>query len=543
MWQKQRRQCTLQCIGVSTMKTTRFCTMTFFSLIAMASSWAQCPDDGGLDYGQPMGVFMSVVAYSNGNYTEQPCVPGYQNHKAEYQCVELARRFAAEYHNRAAGGFSSVVCGANMWNELQRDDYGYQAILNNSDTKPRVGDFVIWWTTGWSTCDDGSGHVAIVCWVGNDGILVFEQNINSDSKPFRWVPRDMSVVPKWKLNNGERLGSSFFVKGWLRYPGFKVPVGMYFDGRYDQKIKEKGVSLVSQGINLKGYDDGAGPFVHLWEPFGYPCQNVIGGADEQGIIIYDHQSTSETQAHLISGEKWEFYRKGCKDPVTGFQRFGPDIPLGDGTTVGVPTTDEINDTQIFKGGYCSHGSVNLYRPDGTLVYTYDPTGEFSELTLHGKQGSENHNVLGWLGGPPADKYLVFADDVQIGETTNNYFTEAGLLPGTTRRYRIVAWSSQSGILESSNEVTVVTPGDPGSFAMQGAADGYTGAYLQWQNTAYPYAPFYWLFRDGVKVAKLVSDFDHWTDRPLLPNHRYIYQLAAITASELVLGWSNPVTVT
>jgi surface antigen len=494
----------------------------------------QCPNDCGPDYGREIGSFMGVTAYSNGDCTEKPCTAS----QAEYQCVNLAKRFAAAYHKVID---YEVGCAANMWLRLP-ERLGYHAVSNDSSVvPPQIGDFIIWWNNGWTSCDSGSGHVGIVSRVMRDGIEVFEQNINNSTKPFRLLPMSQNADGTWKVEPGERLSTNYFVKGWLHYPGFSV-IGRFADG---QAIDRQINNCYNRHGGLDGVgwpiDDGDGIFVHNWAPFRYLCQNFRNARGEESIIIYDPLFGS--QAYLIPGKYWEFYRYGRWDNTRGCQRYGPDMPMDDGTVLGCPTSDFINGQQCFQNGYCKSGSVELHRLDGTLVEVFEPTGEFSALTLTGKPMSENHNTIWIEGGPTCDYYAVFANGTEIGQTTLREFTEAGLPTGSTRQYQVFAMSNSTGALDVSNIVTITGPGNPGSFTLQGTADGYNSAFLQWQNTAYPYAPFLWLFRDGVKIAKLVSGFTQWTDYPLEPSHSCTYQLAAVTASELVFGWSNEVTVT
>jgi len=488
---------------------------------------ADCPPNNDPNYGNPIGAFMGIQAKSNGDYVESGC--------GVYQCVHLVKQFAAQYHEVID---YEVGSGANMWSLLPQES-GYLPIANDSSiVQPQVGDFVVWWGGTY-------GHVAIVSRVMENEIEVFEQNILYPS-PFRELPINKRPDGTWHMEPGPRL-SNYTVQGWLRYPSFSV-IGRYDDGqRFDQHIKDcydriNGYQC-SPDMGKIGWpiDDGGGVFVHNWEPWIYICQNFRNARGEESIIMYDPLLGS--QAYLISGKYWEFYRYGRWDSTRGCQRYGPDMPMDDGTVLGCPTSDFINGQQCFQNGYCKSGSVELHRLDGTLVEVFEPTGEFSALTLTGKPMSENHNTIEWLGGPACDYYAVFANGTEIGQTTLLEFTEAGLPTGSTRQYQVVAMSNSTGALDASNVVTITGPGNPGSFTLQGAPDGYNSAFLQWQNTAYPYAPFLWLFRDGVRIAKLVSGFSQWGDYPLEPSHGYTYQLAAVTASELVLGWSNAVTIT
>ncbi len=289
------------------------------------------------------------------------------------------------------------------------------------------------------------------------------------------------------------------------------------------------------GIDGVGWpiNDGGGIYVHNWSPFRYVVQNFRNAHGEESIIMFDPERGS--QAYRISGDVWEFYRHGLNG------RYGPDILLTSGKTVSCPTSDYINGEQVFENGYTYKGSVELHELDGTLVYVFEPTGQYSALTASAIAASQNHNVIDWIGGPVVYKYEVFANNTKIGETTLKEFVDPNRTPGDVRTYFVVAKAADGTELDRSNEVTVVSPGDPGSFVLQGVADGYDRAYLQWNDTAFPYAPFHLVIQDGVVIAKSTAGAKSvW---PLQPNHLYTFQIAAITASDIVLGYSNEITVT
>src|SRR3989344_2484383 len=210
-----------------------------------------------------IGEFMGIPAFSN--------EPNTESGSGCYQCVHLVKRFSERYH----GGFGRVECGANMWNVLPRD-YSYLAIANNSSTAPpQVGDLIIWWQDNWD-CVTRFGHVGIVCWVTDSEVGVFEQNIDNSTKPFRQLPMTKRSDGTWSVGSGPRL-SNYEVKGWLRYPGFKVPAGMKFDGEYDQLFVEA-YNTNSHYFLGNAKDNGGSPFVHDW--YGYQVQDF-----EKGILV------------------------------------------------------------------------------------------------------------------------------------------------------------------------------------------------------------------------------------------------------------------
>jgi len=518
----------------------------FMVLFLVVLSFSAAAIDEGDSIGDP---FMGIQAVSRG-----PWSPSDPDEPTYVQCVDLARDFAKVYHNTEQDGFGIVGTAANMWNALPAN-YGYAAVENDSSiVPPQVGDFVIWW-------NGGSGHVGIVSRVMRYQVEVFEQNIQVDD-PYRLLPMNKTEAGKCHVERGEHMGTSYYVKGWLRYPSFSI-IGRYDDGQtWNQKIKDcydriNGYQcLPDMGKMGWPIDDGGGAFVHNWEPWHYICQNFRNAKGEESIIMYNPLFGS--QAYRISGAAWEYYSTGYNG------RYGPDILLPNGRLLGGPITNEVGGVQHFEGGmyvtridevlYSKSTSaksggqvyatvVELRQADGTLVETYYPTGEYSSLTVTGSTPSPNQIILTWLGGPDADYFGVLEDGSQISVVALPEFTKVGLAPGTAHTYQVVAYDSAGNELAVSNEVTLITPGAPGEFTLQGAAEGHSSVFLQWQNTAYPYAPFLLLISDGVQIAKMVSSFTQRSVYPLEPNHSYTYQIVATTGSGLVLGYSNPVTVT
>jgi len=300
-------------------------------------------------------------------------------------------------------------------------------------------------------------------------------------------------------------------------------------------------------------DDGSGPFVHKWLPWHYDCQNFRNAEGQESIIMYG--SLYCNQAYLIPGKVWGCYRYGYNGS------FGPDILLPNNKRLGGPIGEYRNGIQYFENGFYASKinkmigyksldsksqplgnsvSVELRQLDGTLIETYYPSGELSSLELSGKPISQNQVILAWIGGPVASCYDVFRNGQHINTVALPEFTETGLLAGNTYTYQVAALADDFTELARSNQVSLVMPGQTGSFLLQGMAEGSSYAYLQWQNSLYD-TQFYWLYRDGVLVAKTTGSA--FSDFPLEPNTTYTYQVAAVTFSGLVFGLSNPALVT
>ncbi len=405
-----------------------------------------------------IGEFMGIPAFSNAPYTET----GY----GCYQCVELARRFAQVYHNTAQDGFGSVGCATGMWEILPRD-YGYVAIDDNSGiVPPDVGDFIIWWQDNWD-CITVFGHVAIVCEVYNDGVMVFEQNINNGTKPFRWVPRDMSTAPNWKLNNGERLGSSFQVKGWLRYPAFPqryYQVGHDPNGYSYKEILNAYVdngdqqALGSVVANLTPYSNG---YVAEW-PWNTGClfQVFDGGSLGNCAIVYDTQNSPD-KAFVLHGQLWAYYK------TYG----GPNIPIA-GSPIGGPVDQEKYATDS-RSGLTGHQLVVQEMANGWLVYDTvtgfcdarsiaDPgftiafiPGDGQTLTLLTYAQSSTSAYLTWNPITGAVSYEAYQNGSFVGSTSATELTISNLSPSTTYTFQVKAVAASGNVLAEPDQVSVI----------------------------------------------------------------------------------------
>ena len=292
----------------------------------------------------------------------------------------------------------------------------------------------------WVDIGDPIGEViSTSCWSDHLHFAVYSGSYGTALGQYpSWAAGYLSQTA-WPKNYIE---PSRFIEGYnlTLYVGYNQ-TGDYCKPIYDCFNRNGGLSSIGWPI-----DDGGGIYVHNWAPFRYLCQNFRNARGEESIIMYDPLLGS--QAYRIAGKFWEYYRYGRNS------RYGPDIPMDDGTVLGAPTSDFINGQQCFQNGYCKSGSVELHRLDGTLVEVFAPTGEFSALTLSGKPMSENHNTIESEGGPVCDYYAVFGNGTEIGQTTLREFTEAGLPTGSTRQYQVTAMSNSAGALGFSNVVII-----------------------------------------------------------------------------------------
>lgn len=399
------------------------------------------------DYiGEP---FMVIQAESRGDGVDA------ENAKLEHQCVQLTRNFAIEYHDR---NFTAPVdCAANMWNLLPQQD-GYLSYLNGSNQKPQVGDFIIWWQTGWSTVDDCNllpGHVAIVTRVIDTEILVFEQNIQVDD-PYRTVPMQKNPDGTWYVDNGSGLGSSYYVKGWLRYPGFNVPAGMKFSGEYDQSFVGTYNNYNSNDHYFLGNakDNGGGPFIHDWN-------SIVVQDFEHGILV---KNPSIGQVFPIIGGFFRIWISAGDPAFYGY-------PL-EAERYSVDEQGQVNwAEQRFQKAWMKwvdeDKKIYVYDYNNSLLETYDASGfgiailpgDGTSLNLSSYAINSTSAQLNWAGVTGASEYWVYEGGQFIGFTFGTEFTDTGLMPNTAYIYRVAAVDAGGNVIVWSEEKPVTTPSE------------------------------------------------------------------------------------
>ncbi|MBI3273652.1 MAG: CHAP domain-containing protein, partial [Candidatus Colwellbacteria bacterium] len=391
-------------------------------LVTTDISLAQCPEDGGPDYGNPTGTFMEVTAYSNGAFTGLDC----DYNIARYQCVELTRRFVGKHFFDVDGdgvgdpSLGSVGAAANMW-DILHNRYGF-ARYENGDTavSPMATDVIVWW-------GGPAGHVGIVSDVLSNQVEVFEQNIQVDNA-FRWLGMNRIQGIVYNVDHGAHMSNSYHVKGWMRF----VRYGDFPEGTTQEPYSAAFMDCAKRngGFPTIGYpvsDNSNSIYVHNWEPWGYLCQNVekkdsYGQPMRSGIMMYVPYID---EALYIGNDHWKLYSQG----VNG--GFGPDIDMGNGVTLGLPVTEESNGYQRFEGGYIQQEDSDLVLYNfqnqeitriatGTVGTTL--TSTFTVYALSQTQVFVSSNEV-----PGAYAYEVYRDGVYVGDLDTIFnFVDFGL---------------------------------------------------------------------------------------------------------------------
>jgi len=400
------------------------------------TAWGQCPESCEPGYGAELGYFMGIVAKSNGACTEEPCTAS----QAEYQCVDLAKKFATEYHEEI---YYAVGSAANMWSLLPQNS-GYLAIANESSViPPQVGDLVIWW-------GGTAGHVGVISRTMRDGVEVFEQNINNSAKPFRALPMNQNDDGTWKVGPGERL-SSYEVKDWLRYPGFPQRyylVGHDANGYSYREFLNTYVEQGDQPIIGNPINDGATPYVHVWEPHGFLVQNFDHGTWGSSAIV---MRQGDSIAYSLHGAFWWYF---------WYYDVPDDLPISEEVVIG-------NDVyQDFESGVTYHWNLTWPADHEVEVMPTDGTGG-SDVSIS-LLGQSDYLVLEALVISESSvklmrnnigdfAYAVYQNSQYLVEMDGLELTLVGLSPETTYDFQIIASDAESEVMDASEVATVTTP--------------------------------------------------------------------------------------
>jgi fibronectin type 3 domain-containing protein/beta-mannanase len=210
-------------------------------------------------------------------------------------------------------------------------------------------------------------------------------------------------------------------------------------------------------------------------------------------------------------------------------------------TVPVPTTTHsdagLNDGRSYQYSVTARDAagnvsavsnvVDLMTPDVTApskVNGVTATTSGGTVSLSWSAASDNVGVAG---------YTVYRDGLIIGTSTNTTFNDSQVVQGKSYTYTVRARDAAGNSSEIST-ATVITvpdttnPGLPGNFK---AVAGKKLVTLSWTKaTDNIGVAGYYLIRDGVRIATLSPTTTSYTDRNLVTNRTYYYQLRAFDAA-------------
>ncbi|MCY2928853.1 MAG: lectin-like protein, partial [Planctomycetota bacterium] len=169
----------------------------------------------GLAFGQPVGSFNGVTAYSNGypvpNYTSNDYNDETGiNTGMKWQCVEYVNRY---YHTTYGINIRIAGTNANQYYGTAASR-GLIAYANGGTVAPQVGDILCF-----SGNSDGTGHVAIIRAVSGTSVTAIQQNWTEDRQDANYT---FAMTVSGGTYSVSGLGS-LSVQGWLRKS--QLPIG------------------------------------------------------------------------------------------------------------------------------------------------------------------------------------------------------------------------------------------------------------------------------------------------------------------------------
>ena len=154
--------------------------------------------------GDKIDSLNGVYVYYNGGMTDtygRNTIDGY-NVGLKYQCVEFVKRYYLFYFKHKMPnpwGHAKDFYNHNLANGEKNIDRGLYQFCNNSTTKPKVNDLIIFDAVTFNPY----GHVAIISKVQPNGIEIVQQNVGSTSRTTIKMSFENN---KYKLHESSALG-------------------------------------------------------------------------------------------------------------------------------------------------------------------------------------------------------------------------------------------------------------------------------------------------------------------------------------------------
>ena len=237
---------------------------------------------GGVEYGDPIGEFLGITAFSNSPVNHIYPEP-YGQYGYQYQCVQYCRAFSAQ-----RWGFDIGKGHAYMfWNKRNTEPL-VEGFENGGSVPPQPGDIVCW-------SGGKYGHVAVVCEVpagppsGWTWITLIEQNV----KPFE----DGKV--KLTLTGGSNVvipNRGMHADGWLRPRASgpaQPPVNLHVS---------EGDPAFAGSINLDWDAPSSGPV-----PSSYNVRRVGIGFSDNATFQSGTTDFIDSTVQTGSSHKYQYY--------------------------------------------------------------------------------------------------------------------------------------------------------------------------------------------------------------------------------------------
>lgn len=368
--------------------------------------------------------------------------------------------------------------------------------------------------------------------------------------------RGHAVTPRYSWNGLERQDYQFLYRT-------SDSQGSVYERSYTQ-----GIGL---GDTSRGWDPAVSPaIVHAYNSYGragnvgYPTTLVThslngqswgsvwvhvlsGGALGECAFIYDPDN-QDRKAFPLQNKFWQWY----------WDHQGPNYIMPNGFPLGSPTSNETywkpdaplcfngpQAKQEFENGYLYWDTANVFIMEYLSRDSFHIAGANGSMPLVSSiwSLSDSQAYIDNVDGIDLGDdgwYAIFQDGIQMVATRLRDATINNLTPGSTHTYWVAIVDSAHGVLEQSSAITL-TLAPPADFYINVTPTSENSVLIETINNRFPYAYAYAIYRNGMEIAR--TSGTEYSDILLNYNTSYTYKIAALTASNLVLGWTDEVTIT
>jgi hypothetical protein len=164
-----------------------------------------------------------------------------------------------------------------------------------------------------------------------------------------------------------------------------------------------------------------------------------------------------------------------------------------------------------------------------LVAVVLPRGPETPTALTASPRDGSSITISWTpvdGGATIDRYLILRDGMEVGSVAapEQSFTDSGLTPAQTYRYRVVAESGSDRSAASVEQSARSMAPSPG--ALKVVKRTTTSIVLAWNPPASAPAPDQYLISQNGAPPRVVTGQTRFADRKLIPATGYRYTVAA-----------------
>ncbi len=342
---------------------------------------------------------------------------------------------------------------------------------------------------------------------------------------------------------------SDFIRGY-NYNKFIIgyfPDGWHTDGVSQAFLDSYNLYSDPDGHNKLGLPHHSQPYVFEWgetkslvQIFEQPDTSKPRFTDGFAWMMYN---SDHRRCHVITMTFYGIYVNGAGDLLYGVPLNNEYVDTAIGNLIGqsgriyIRQDFSLNKTMLWDGV----ATQVIDTPLGTVKVS--SIGGSEPLTIKGWPLSKTQAYIHCTGGlslESNDWYRIMQDGVEVNQTTLSEATFVNLIPGTTYRYRVELVNGVYGVLDVSNEIDITMPSADGFYIVP-ELDGDNSVFLRVVKDRFPSAIALGIYRNNVEIARITGTA--FSDNSLEYNTLYVYRASALTASNIILGWSDVASIT